>query len=183
MSHADRSPDEASETLRRRLERRLRIFVVVLGVSLATNNLLPYVGLRDDSCQTMFSSLHWWQDGNNHLFMPQRMLSDLWAYRTDVRATLDPPTPPEGRARDLERWLTRPDRALNTEAIRVVVRQLCDRGHRVTLRWTDRRGADLQDARAGHAADACAVPALSAPRWWIPVRLYETDFERRTEGP
>lgn len=176
MSSSEGRGAPRDDDSRRRLERRLRAAMITLGVALTLNNLLPYVGLRDDSCQTMFSSLAWWEHGNNHLFMPQRMLSDLWAYRYDVEATLQPPPEGYGRARDLERWLKQPNRALNTEALRVVLRQLCDRGHRVSLTWTDRRGPDRRPHRRS-APDACADPSLSSPHGWIPVRLYETDFE------
>jgi len=51
-----------------------------------------------------------------------------------------------------------------------VIAQLCARGHRVKLRY---RHPDEATPRT--TGDACAVPELSEPHAWIPVRLYETD--------
>lgn len=144
----------------------------MLGGLLSINNLLPYAGARDDSCQTMFSSLDWWEGGNNHLYMPQRMLTDAWASWTDVRVELDPPVEGHGRVRDLRDWLQQERRALNTDAVRAVVGQICERGHRV--RMTYRPAVHGSSPRT--VEDACAVPELSRRRWWIPVRRYETDF-------
>lgn len=150
-------------------ERVLRAFLVILGGLLVANNLLPYAGLRDDSCQTMFSSLEWGQSDNNHLFMPQHALSDGWAYRVDVEVSLDPPPEQDGHDDMLLRWLDQPHRALNTEAVRVVLDQLCERRH-VSMRW--RMHGDSQV----HASiDACGDAALSSPSG-VPFRLYETDF-------
>lgn len=137
----------------------------------ALHNLLPYAGLRDDSCQTMFSGLEWGAHWNNHLFMPQRMVGDLWAYHSDVEASVEPAAPALGRDAHLVEWLDQPERALNTEATRAVVQQLCARGYRVRMRWRD--GVDR---RTREVEDACAAADLSTPRWWIPVRLYETDL-------
>lgn len=142
----------------------------MLATLLATNNALPYFGLRDDSCQAMFSSLHWDARGNNHVFLPQRMLSDLWRSWRDVHAAVTTEGDLDGREHDLLRWLNQEDRELNTEATRAVIAQLCDRGHRVKLRY---RHPDEPMART--TEDACEVPELSEPHAWIPVRLYETD--------
>ncbi|MFK8000774.1 MAG: hypothetical protein AB8H86_14335 [Polyangiales bacterium] len=150
-------------------ERVLRVFLVLLGGLLVANNLLPYVGLRDDSCQTMFSSLEWGEGDNNHLFMPQHALSDVWAYRVDVEVSLDPPPEQDGHDDMLLRWLEQPHRALNTEAVRVVLDQLCQR-RRVSMRWRMRG-----DAQVHWSPDACADDELSAPTG-VPFRLYETDF-------
>lgn len=147
----------------------LRVFLAILGALLVANNLLPYVGLRDDSCQTMFSSLEWGQSDNNHVFMPQHALADGWAYRVDVEVLLDPPPEQDGHDDMLLRWLHQPNRALNTEAVRVVLDQLCERRH-VSMRW--RMPGDPQ---VHESADACANAALSSPSG-VPFRLYETDF-------
>lgn len=144
----------------------------MLGALLCVNNLLPYAGLRDDSCQTMFSSLDWWEGGNNHLYMPQVMLSDTWGSWTDVHVELDPPVEGFGRVRELDRWLNQERRALNKEAVRIVVRQLCDRGHRVQMRYRN----SVHGSEPREVDDACEVSELSEPAWWVPVRRYETDF-------
>ncbi|MEM9071699.1 MAG: hypothetical protein AAGE52_24535 [Myxococcota bacterium] len=162
-----------SEARRRRLTRRLQAFVALLAITLSANNLLPYLGLRDDSCQTMFSSLHWSDEGNNHLYMPQHMVSDIWSGYVDVSATLDPPPEGYGRVKDLHDWLSQENRVLNTEAVRVVVRQICDRGHAVALRYRRSPEGPLEEA-----ANACGEPTLSEPHWWVPIRLYETDYAR-----
>ena len=154
---------------RAELERRLRAFLVVLVGSVALHDLLPYVGLRDDSCQTMFCGLEWRADENNHWFMPQRALADSWSYLTDVEVEISPA--PDAHGRRLLGWLVQPERQLNTEATRVVVDQLCDAGHQVAMRY--RRVGEV----ALHSTpDACREPTLSAPRSIVPVRLYETDF-------
>lgn len=152
------------------LERRLRIVVVGCAVLLAGNDALPYLGLRDDSCQTMFSALHWDERRNNHLFVPQRAVSDLWAYLVVTDVAIEPPPGSEREALVAE-WLTRPGRLRNTEALRVAVRTLCDGGHRVGM--TVHR-SDLDDPVVRHE-DACAVSALSRPNALLPVRVYETD--------
>lgn len=145
---------------------------------LVVNNSLPYVGLRDDSCQTMFCGLEWGEHWNSHLFMPQYALSDLWAYLdvTDVAIT---PTPTEPRLVAIARWLTRPERDRNTEALRVAVSQLCAAGHHVSLRT---RRTDGEQPVIEHP-DACRDASVSAPHAWIPVRLYETDIPRRPPHP
>ncbi|MDQ3033553.1 MAG: hypothetical protein M3Y87_14130 [Myxococcota bacterium] len=155
----------------RALERRLIAVVVALATLLAINDALPYLGLRDDSCQTMFSSLEWGEDWNNHLFVPQRAASDVWAY-LDLREVAIEPPPGERRLRFVAEWLEAPGREHNTEAVRVAIDQLCAAGHRVSLgaRRSDRRGRAFT-----HHQDACAVASLSSPHRWLPVRLYETD--------
>ncbi len=156
----------------RSLRRRLTAFTLVLGTLLSLNNLLPYGGMRDDSCQTMFSSLDWWEGGNNHLYMPQVMLSDAWGSWTDVEVQLDPPVDGYGRVRDLEQWLNQEKRALNKEAVRTVVSQICARGHRVAMTYRP----SVHGSQSRSVDNACDVPELSQRRWWIPVRRYETDF-------
>ena len=158
----------------RRLDRRLALFVAGLCALLVVNDSLPYLGLRDDSCQTMFSGLDWTATENNHLFVPQHAVADLWAYFTDVHATLEPAQPASAEVGYLAEWLDQPDRRLNTEALRASVRQICDAGHAVRLTYRDPETGRLETA-----PNACEVERLSAPAWWIPVRLYETDLPPR----
>lgn len=155
----------------RALERRLLFVVIALAALLSLNDLLPYVGLRDDSCQTMFSSLEWGEDWNNHYVMPQRAVSDVWM-SIDVGDVRVEPAPGERRLRFVAEWLEAPERQRNTEAVRVAIDQLCAAGHRVrvSVRPTYPRGE-----WARHE-DACSVAELSAPHRWVPVRLYETDL-------
>lgn len=140
---------------------------------LAINDSLPYVGLRDDSCQTMFSGLEWSERSNNHFFVPQHALSDVWSY-VDVRDVRIEPAPGERRLRFVAEWLERPDRRRNTEALRVAIDQLCAEGHRVGLEVRPSHRA-LEEPFVHHA-DACRVASLSAPHRWLPVRVYETDL-------
>lgn len=146
----------------------------MVATLLVANNLLPYVGLRDDSCQTMFSGLEWYPAENNHYLMPQVMVSDIWRFYAEVHAELGPPAPEFGRAADLLAWLNRPGREKNAEAVRAVVRQLCDRGHRVAVSYRLARGDE-----ASTAANACDVPMLSDPHDAVPVRLYASDYPLR----
>jgi hypothetical protein len=118
----------------------------------------------------MFSGLEWDVRSNNHLFMPQRPLGDRWQYLRGVRAELEPP-PADQRTAELARWLDRPDRRLNIDAVRAVLWQLCRAGHRVRLRY-----GDPIEGRERYAADVCRDAHLARPSFWIPVRLYETDI-------
>ena len=151
------------------LARWLAATVVGLGLLQAANNTLPYFGLRDDSCQTMFSGLAWRDGWNNHAFMPQVMLSDLWVYYIEVEVDVDPPPPP-GRLTALHDWLARDDIQHNAEAVRVAVGQLCEAGHAVRMSYRPVHG----DAR--HGVDACADPRLSEAHDGIPVRLYDSHY-------
>ncbi|MFK7989467.1 MAG: hypothetical protein AB8I08_25855 [Sandaracinaceae bacterium] len=148
--------------------RALWVAVAVVSALQVSNNLLPYIGMRDDSCQTMFSGLDWHERHNNHLVMPQHMLTDWWVFYIDVDADVSPE--PTGRSREIVDWLRRDGLQHNAEAIRVGVRQLCDDGIAVHL-WVRRVGGPLEDI-----PDACADPRFSAPHWWIPVRLYDSHY-------
>lgn len=161
-------PRPTTPTADRSLSRMLVVAIVAVGLLQGTNNLLPYVGMRDDSCQTMFCGLDWHERSNNHYFMPQHMLTDLWIFYIDVDAEVTPE--PTGRERDLTQWLKRDGIQHNTEAIRVAVRQLCDAGYSVRLSYR-RQGGELQEA-----ADACEVPHLSEPHSFVPVRLYDSHY-------
>jgi hypothetical protein len=156
------------------LERRLGAVVVAWALLLAANDALPYLGLRDDSCQTMFSGLEWGERETNHLFLPQHAVSDVWAY-VEIRDLALTPRPGDGRLVSIAAWLERPERALNTEALRVATRQLCDGGIAVSLatRRTDGRRGWIEHR------DACADPSVSSPHARVPVRLYETDIPLR----
>lgn len=155
----------------RRLDRRLALYVGAVCVAVFVHDSLPYLGLRDDSCQTMFSGLSWSATENNHLFVPQHAVSDLWDYVGDVEAAIDPPQPASAEVGYLVGWLNQEDRRFNTEALRAVVDQICRAGHRVRLTYRD-----PATGRMATAANACEVDALASPAWWIPVRLYETDL-------
>lgn len=154
------------------LEGRLKGIIAAWALLLAANNMLPYLGLRDDSCQTMFSSLSWGEHWNNHYFVPQRMTSDIWAYLEISDVTIAPTPARDTRLRWIAEWLNAPRRLRNTESVRVAVDQLCRAEHRVAL--TTRR-SDRPDDPFTRYDDACAAPEL-APHRWIPVRLHETDF-------
>jgi hypothetical protein len=169
-----------------RAERAARWGIGLWVLLWVLNDALPYVGGRDDSCQTMFSSLEWGvgPDGrawNNHLLVPQAMWLDAWIVLEleDVRIE---GAPIDARDRSLAGWIERDDRARSLEAVRVVIGQLCDR-HDVALRYRrhwPRPSGEWGAARAAdpfvHVSDACADPFLSSPAWWVPVRRYETDF-------
>jgi len=151
----------------RAIRRRLGVVVVLLALVQVANNLLPYVGGRDDSCQTMFSGLDIGPEHNNHRLMPHRLMGDLWVYYLDLEVGIEPA--PTGRAADLAAWLRMPEVQHNAEAVRVAVRQLCDAGHRVQIRARTR-----YDETPLVRADACADPRFSAPHSFIPVRLYDS---------
>ncbi|MBZ0121802.1 MAG: hypothetical protein K8H88_32715 [Sandaracinaceae bacterium] len=160
----------------RRPELALAIFIAGLASLQMAHNALPYLGMRDDSCQTMFSGLEWTDRGNNHLLFPQRSIG-TWRTLADVHVELDR-APASARADYLARWLDRSDRAFNEEAVRAVVAQLCDEGHRVRMRWRTSPAGEIHETQ-----DACEVPALAEPHRWIPVRLYETDTPASAVAP
>jgi len=191
-STALRLPSTAATTtpdaLARRGERAARWAIALWALLWIVNDSLPYVGGRDDSCQTMFSSLEWGvgSDGsgwNNHLVVPQHMLFDAWA-NVELRDVVVAGEPRDARERALVRWLTRAGRDRNVDAIRVVLSQLC-RTHAVSLAYRTEPVTPSGDwgprepvvpPPFGPVHDACADPWVSAPRSWLPVRLYETDF-------
>jgi hypothetical protein len=154
----------------RQLDRWLLGAAIGWAGLLAINNSLPYLGLRDDSCQTMFCDMAWGRDWNTHYFIPQHAVSDVWA-SLEVTEVVIEPAPTSRRSRALARWLTAPDRGRNTEAVRVAIWQLCGEGYRISL---EARRTDGEHAFVHHA-DACAIEALAAPHLWVPVRLYATD--------
>lgn len=163
-------PRETSPDADRRLRRALFAAVAIVGALQVTNNSLPYIGLRDDSCQTMFSGLSWQERSNNHLIAPQRMLSSLWIFYIELEVEVTP-APRAGREADLVEWLHRDGIQHNDEAIRVAVRQLCDAGHAVRMSRRPVAGGPVQ-----RTDDACADPRFSDPHSWIPVRLYDSHY-------
>lgn len=163
---------------RDRLLRRLRAFAMALGVLLSINNTLPYLGLRDDSCQTMFSGLEWGENTNNHWFMPQYAVSDQWAYRCQVEVELHGDGNSSARVEQAMAWLRQPHRTYNNEALRVVVGGLCEQGYRVRMSYRDAPMSERQSVD-----DACEVAQLSRSAPWLPVRLYETDYELPPDAP
>ncbi len=156
------------------------------------NDALPYLGGRDDSCQTMFSSLEWGvgADGvawNDHLVIGQRMLFDRWVV-LEVEGVHVDGEAVDARDRALVGWITREGRARSLDAVRVVLDQLCAR-HAVSLRYrrhwprpSGAWGAAHPEDAFTTLPDACADPYVSQPIDWIPVRLYETDFPLVTES-
>lgn len=174
----------ASETSR--AERAARGAIALWALLWIAHDALPYVGGRDDSCQTMFSSLEWGVGAsgrawNDHYLVPQRMVFDRWVL-LEVDEVVIEGAPVDARDRALAAWLMRPTRLRSLDAVRVVVAQLCER-HAVSLRHrqhgvvpTGAWGEPPGHAPRVTSPDACADPLL-APDWWIPVRLYETDFE------
>lgn len=147
---------------------RLNLTIAGFALALFVHNLSPYVGLRDDSCQAMFSRLDY-RDGrsNNHLVLPQHALWDGWRYHDDLTVAVSPT--PAGDAATVHTWLTRPDKRRNTRAVRTAVRHLCRSGHQVALEVR-------QDGVTEAIEDACSEPRFSEPRLWIPTRLFETDI-------
>lgn len=157
------------------------------------HNALPYVQLRDDSCQTMFSQLDQGANWNNHVFMPQTAFGDLYRYVELREVTV---TEDARHERDwlLIEWLRAPSHAFNMEALRVANAQLCEahgvsfsyrtldvpRSHAMigaTLRARNEVRTHLRaETPFEHLEDACSDARWSSPHTLIPVRLYETDF-------
>ncbi len=169
-------------------ERAARWAIACWALLWIGNDALPYVGLRDDSCQTMFSSLEWGvgpdgQSWNNHLVLPQRMVSSLWSY-LEVRQVRIAGEPRDARERALVQWLSRERHALHVEAVRVVVAQLCEH-HTISLEARTRLAVPsgawgppgpIEQGPFVPVADACSDAELSQPHALIPVRLFETDY-------
>lgn len=155
------------------VERRLRAIGLCAVALFAVHNALPYLGLRYESCQTMYSGLRTSAVGNNHLIAPQVSFGDIATYFTDVRVSAPATADPEA-AVDVGR-LNRPDQYVNAEALRVIVRRLCRGGQPIRLSLRE-PGGDRIDVR-----DACIVERFSRPGWWIPVRLYTPFLRTKNE--
>lgn len=154
---------------------RIALFVMCSWATFwVANNFFPYFGLRDDSCQTMFSSLDCHQGRNNHLVMPQHMVWDGWQYVTlsDVFISGFRVDFPDDARMD---WLRLPNRAFNMEALRVNVSRLCEH-HQISF-----TARSTETGESIVVRDACSSPSFSSPSSWIPVRLYETDYEKVLE--
>lgn len=168
-------------------ERAARFAIGAWALLWACNDSLPYFGGRDDSCQTMFSSLEWGltPDGrswNNHLLLPQQMAFDAWL-NIELRDVEIEGDARDARERALYRWIQRPGRDRNIDAVRVALDRLCEHH---TVRLSYRR--ELMPPSAewdtthwepeafGPTIEACEDATLGSPRWWVPVRLFETDM-------
>jgi len=102
-------------------------------------NLQPYLGLRYQSCQTMYSGLSLLPPGN-HLFLPRLRWSDVGDYFEHARIADDPPHP-----------------YLNREFARAELQRRCAAGQPVSFEHEDA-------GRVRRIADACADPEYARPR-------------------
>jgi hypothetical protein len=140
-------------------------------VLFATHNFLPYLGLRWESCQTMYSGLRTGRSGNNHLFVPQWSLSSVNTYyRVATLEIQPPPTASDpSELRSLGAAIKQlPDVTVNDEALRRIVHTACRANRRVKLDYRTVEG----DRIAVSVDDACRDPRFQ-PRRWFPVELYD----------
>jgi hypothetical protein len=137
----------------------------------AAHNFLPYLGLRWESCQTMYSGLRTGRWGNNHLFLPQWSVSSINTYYRVAEIEIHPPPaasdPSELRSLgDAIKQL--PDVVVNDEALRRIVQTACQANRRVKLDYHTVEG----DRIAVSLDDACRDRRFQ-PRRWFPVELYD----------
>jgi hypothetical protein len=102
-------------------------------------NLQPYLGLRQLSCQTMYSGLSLLPPGN-HLFLPRLRWSDVGDYFENARIAGDSP-----------------HSYLNQEFARAELQRRCADGQPVSFEFNE-------GGRSRRIADACADPEHSRPR-------------------
>jgi hypothetical protein len=155
----------------RRCKRLLPAMICLIWGLFAVHNFLPYLGVRWESCQTMYSGLRTGRSGNNHLFLPQWSLSSVNTYYRVAALEIQPPPtasdPAELRSLgDAIKQL--PDVVVNDEALRRIVHTACRAKRRVKL---DSRTVE-GDRIAVSLEDACGDPRFQ-PRRWFPVELYD----------
>jgi hypothetical protein len=147
----------------------LRAIMVVAWVAFAIHNFLPYLGLRWQSCQTMYSGLRTGRTTNNHLFVPQWSLSSVNTYYRVARFELDPPVP-ASETSDL-RFIPEAIKDLSNvvvsdEGLRRIVHNACRARRTVRLDYRTMEGDRVT------LDDAC-LDSRFQPRAWLPVELYD----------
>jgi hypothetical protein len=134
----------------------------LLCVAYFVNNALPYVGLRFEGCQTMFSGLITLGRSNNHWFMPQLFDGSPDDYISDLQVKIAPQPLREDDLRLLS-WMRRGPVRHNFEAVKWAVWRLC---RRLTL-----QGVQF---REGQTTVMSIAPCTDVPHpnFALPFRLY-----------
>ena len=147
--------------------RKRSFFCLLLIVFFLVHNFLPYLGLRFESCQTMFSNLRFSPSGNlnNHLVIGQFKLSDLGTYLNLVELKIIWRSPPSAIERQKELFL-RNSRWVNTEALHWILSSLCSRVEFISASVT------LDLLRYQKINNLCGDSSYLTPHWWIPIQLY-----------
>jgi hypothetical protein len=160
-----------SSTSDRRGRRLLPATMFLTWALFAAHNLLPYLGIRWESCQTMYSGLRTGRSTNNHLFMPQWSLSSVNTYYRVGTLEVHPP-PAESDAPEIrslgDAIKQLPGVVVNDEALRRIVDTACRARRRVKLAYSSVEGERM----AVSLNDACGDPRFQ-PRRWLPVELYD----------
>ncbi len=147
----------------RHLKRGLLAAIVVLDAGYILNCLGPYLHLKYEFSQAMFSMLE--PGGENHVVMPSLNLFDNANYVL-VDSVRSEGAPPD-ELRELSTFLAA-TRATGTRVhlgfLKYHLSRLCrSRGTRVTAAWVGRNG------KRESSADVCTDPEL---RRYLPIGLY-----------
>lgn len=144
--------------------RRICIFVVVLDVLYVVNCLSPFLGLKFENSQAMYSQLD--ARARNHLVLPPLPVFGEPVYVRDVAIDLPPALEDEGAALQwFTRWANENGRSLHLPFFDYHFARLCDAssGARIRLRYTAESGAAVVHE------DVCAESELRDP---FPIGLY-----------
>lgn len=143
------------------------VFSQILILLFLTHNLLPYFGLRFESCQTMFSNFEISPDGglNNHFFFRQSSLSDLGTYVSLRDLQIKWQQPPSVKHETQEIFL-REASWLNVEALRWILKGMCSQVEFIS--------AEVSQDRLSYRKikNLCLNEYYNNPRLFIPIQLY-----------
>ena len=148
--------------------RKMGWAVAAVALLLTANNCLPYLGVRLDGCQTMFSGLAFTEASNNHLLIPQRTISDVG----DCRGRREGPLlttarrHPAGGAVRLAG--ERPPRLPPGGAAPRRCTGCAPAGISIELAYR----TEADGGATFRSGDACGTVGLDPPRWWLPFRLF-----------
>jgi len=147
-------------------KKRASLCFLLIGVFFI-HNLLPYLGLRFESCQTMFSNLRLSPNGqlNNHLVTGQFRISDLGTYLNLKELSIIWRSPPSLIEEEKELFLKK-SRWVNTEALRWILKSICNRAEIISASVTQ----DLLTYQ--RINNLCDDPIYTTPHWLIPIQLY-----------
>jgi hypothetical protein len=138
----------------RRLSRFLLGAIVTLDLVYVLNCLAPYVGLKYEFAQAMFSMLSF--RGDNHLFIPSVPLFSVgrFVHLTSAEAT-GQAEPVARKFTEFVRWAETNGRSVHINFLRYQMDRICGAAPGERVHLTVRDGGQVHDY-----ANACDEPAL-----------------------
>lgn len=146
------------------ISRRIFVFLVVLDVLYLVNCLSPFLGLKFENSQAMYSQLD--ARARNHLVLPPLPVFGEAVYVRDVEIELPPELADEAAGLQwFTSWANRTGHSLHLQFFDHHFARLCEAapGARIGLRYT------AADGSAKSHDDVCAEPELRDP---FPIGLY-----------